>query len=80
MLVRNGARVVQELVVVEGLEFRALVHRKHDDASDAKKYPRRFGHAMDAQVQSFHPGRQRKNVQCSYLLVTKTKHSKRLNQ
>lgn len=54
--VHGRAGTVQERVVVQGLELGALVQRQRDHASDAQKYPRGFGHAVDAlQLQSLHP-------------------------
>ena len=58
MRVRGGGAgvVIEELVVVHGLELGALVQRQHDDAADAEEYPGGLGYAMDApKLQGLHP-------------------------
>ena len=73
MRVRGGGAgvVLEELVVVHGLELGALVQRQHDDATDAEEYPGGLGYAMDApKLQGLHPvSCKRKNVQCSCLIL-----------
>jgi hypothetical protein len=67
--VHGLAVAVQKLVVVKGLELGALVQRQRHDSSDAEKYPRGLGHAVDSlQLQSLHPVPPVKYT-CSLLLI-----------